>query len=98
MRITIDYNPTNNNFSVLVDRVMLSADGPPWPPPPPTNEQFAEMTSWLNDVYTKICMEKFKNQNVSGIEFKYEPKEGKSYGCLYIEQTDTPPEPPPFIR
>jgi hypothetical protein len=97
MRITIDYNPENNNFSVLVDRGSLSNGSNPYPPPPPYNNEFAEMTTWLNDVFA-ACTEKFKDQKVAAIRYKYDPKQGVQEGFTFLTEDFTPPKPPPFIR
>jgi len=98
MRITLDYDPNSKNLSVLVDRGALSAGDPPWPPPPPSEDEFAEMTVWLNTVY-KVCLDQFaKDQKVGAVRFKYEPSLSKQIGYKFIAEAETPPQPPSFVR
>ena len=98
MKITIDYDPKNNNFAVLVDRGALSNGNWPWPPPPPSNEEFAEITSWLSDVY-KTSLKKFEADSMLGaVRFLYEPKAGIQGGFQFKAEKITPPNPPPFIN
>jgi hypothetical protein len=96
MRITIDYDPSNSNFSVLVDRGTLSNGTNPYPPPPPYTQEFQQMTTWLNDVFDN-SLKTFENQKVAAIRFKYDPSKKERIGYRFMTESETPPEPPPFI-
>lgn len=98
MRITIDYDPNNNNLSVLVDRGALSNGWPPSiPPPPPGGGQFAELTTWLNGVF-ETCMTEFKDQSVGAIRFKYEPQNKVQKKFIFNTSYEEAPAPPSFIK
>jgi hypothetical protein len=97
MRITIDYNPENSYFSVLIDRGTLSNGGPPIPPPPPFTFEFAELTQWLNKAYND-SLDQFKDQKVAAIRFKYDPSKDEQNGYCFMTESETPPSPPPFIQ
>jgi len=98
MRITIDYNPDNNNFSVLVDRGTLSNGWPPGTfPPPPTAYEFVELTNWLNGAFD-TCLKKFEDQKVAAVRYKYEPKNNIQKEFVFMTEESEAPEPPPFIK
>jgi|SRR4051812_2866945 hypothetical protein len=98
MRITIDYDPSNQNFSVLVDRGTLSNGWPPGTIPPPYGAQFQELTEWLNNSFNDICVEKFKDQSVAAVRFKYDPKNNIAQEMVFTTKIETPPAPPSFIK
>ncbi|HEY5825574.1 MAG TPA: hypothetical protein VIT44_14465 [Cyclobacteriaceae bacterium] len=97
MRITIDYNPTNNDFSVLVDRGTLSNGWPPLPPPPPSQMEFVQVTSWLNESFA-TCLKKFEDEKVAAVRYKYEPKNNIQKEFVFRTEESVAPEPPPFIK
>jgi hypothetical protein len=97
MRITIDYNPADNALSVLVDRGTLSNGQMPYPPPPPNNLQFQELTSWLNGVFA-TSMQTFQDQKIAAIRFKYDPANNLQVGYKFTTESEPVPPPPPFIK
>lgn len=97
MRITIDFDPNTKGLSVLIDRGTLSNGWPPTPPPPPNNEEFRELTSWLNQVF-ETSIEKFKDQKIAAIRYKYDPSKGEDKGFYFITENEIPPAPPKFIN
>ncbi len=69
MKMIIDFDQETNVFKVTLERGKTS--GEPWPPPPPGNEQLAEMTDWLNKSYPDVC-KKFTDKEVSALSLSFQ--------------------------
>lgn len=65
MKMIFNFNEETSAFDVTLERGTVSSE--PWPPPPPTGEQIAEMTAWLNKSYTE-CFKKFADKEVSALK------------------------------
>jgi hypothetical protein len=72
MKIIIEFDEDTSVFTAQFDRgITSSADGGPYPPPPPYNDQITAMTDWLAKSYPSI-VEKFKDQEVSALKINFQ--------------------------
>jgi hypothetical protein len=72
MKIIIEFNKETSVFTAQFDRGITSdMSGGPYPPPPPYQDQIEAMTKWLAESYPAI-MEKFKDQEISGLKIPYQ--------------------------
>lgn len=76
MKISIEYDEDKEVFIVQFDRGMLIANGGDWPPPPPWSNQIQELSEWLVKTYPE-CMDKFKDQKISGLAYEFKPSPGQ---------------------
>jgi len=76
MKISIEYDESKDVFIVQFDRGMMELNGGDWPPPPPWTNQVQELSSWLVKTYPE-CMDKFKDQKISGLTYEFKPSPGQ---------------------